>query len=153
MCVNILSNNINTLKWNTFTWEFYLKIDFKFWVILATFSLHLKWFTSFKDASTIASDFETTFVLRVIRARWCLTSELSCSIGNVKSFPVKSWSSGIILWYTSQSSVKKNLPLSPILSISCLQVFSPRSPNTHPRVRRVTPQIALQIHNFWVFFR
>ena len=47
------------------------------------------------DRSTISTTLETTFVRRRNRARKWRMLLLSCSMGTVRSLPVKSWSSGM----------------------------------------------------------
>src|SRR4051794_11743143 len=69
---------------------------------------------------------------------------LSCSIGKVRSLPVKSRSAGISRWKPSQSSVRKTRPSMPTLSRSRRQVASSRPPNSQARVRRATGSKARQ---------
>src|ERR671929_231878 len=69
---------------------------------------------------------------------------LSCSIGKVRSLPVKSCSSGISRWKPSQSSVEKTAPSTPTLSRSRRQVASSRPPSSQAGVRRATGSKARQ---------
>src|SRR4051795_6264859 len=69
---------------------------------------------------------------------------LSCSIGKVRSLPVKSCSAGISRGKPSQSSVRKIRPSMPTLSRSRRQVASSRPPNSQARVRRATGSKARQ---------
>src|SRR3954467_161592 len=69
---------------------------------------------------------------------------LSCSIGKVRSLPVKSCSAGISRWKPSQSSVPKARPSMPTLSRSRRQVASSRPPNSQARVRRAAGSKARQ---------
>ena len=78
------------------------------------------------------------------RARWWRTSPLSCSIGKVRSLPVKSCPSGMSRWKPSQSSVRKMLPSIPTLSSSRRQVASSRPPSSQAKVRRATGSKARQ---------
>src|SRR3954470_9030645 len=69
---------------------------------------------------------------------------LSCSIGKVRSLPVKSCSAGISRWKPSRSSVTKTWPSMPTLSRSRRQVASSRPPSSRARVRRATGSKARQ---------
>jgi hypothetical protein len=88
---------------------------------------------------------------RTNRAARLRISLLVCSIGTVRSFPVKRRSSGISRWNPSQLSVTKEHEPSSTFSISCWQWESLRSPNFHPRGRRDTPSMARQIQTLFFF--
>jgi hypothetical protein len=87
---------------------------------------------------------EEDLCLRMKRAARFRMSELDCSMGKVKSFPVYNRCCGSNLWKPSQSSVTKSHCPSSTFSINFLSVASLRSPKTHPRFLRETPSMALQ---------
>src|SRR4051795_10483358 len=108
------------------------------------FSGRRRWQSSPSAPSTTWRAREVTLERRRKRARWWRTSLLSCSIGKVKSLPVKGCSAGISRWKPSQSSVRKTLPSTPTLSSSRRQVASSRPPSSQAKVRRATGSKARQ---------
>lgn len=89
---------------------------------------------------------EVTFDFRLKRASLWRISLFVDSMGKVKSLPKKCRFSVKILKKPPHSSVTKMHFPSSIFWISPWRLASSRPPNCHPRARRDTPLMPLQIH-------